>query len=230
MFRKKQITKFELNNKTAYLTGVILGDGHLAKGNKSKTSKFKDYKIDLDFSDIQFLKHTLLLIKSIAPTTTQAKNYEKRINRKPRLRIQLRNKELFTFFSEQMEIPQGAKSSIIKTPELIKNSNSDIKKYFLAGYFDTDGGVRGDTLGFTTASITMQKDVSQLLKELNIKHSLERWINKKYNKVYYGIKLKRSEIDKFLNILPLRNFEKLSRIRQRFKRGDTKVAKWDSVS
>jgi hypothetical protein len=64
--------------------------------------------------------------------------------------------------------------------------------------------------------IVLNGDTAYLAGALDIKHSLEKWFNKKYSKTYYGIRLKKNEIDNFLNILPLRNFEKLERISCRF--------------
>ena len=98
-----------------------------------------------------------------------------------------------------------------------------IKKQFLAGYFDTDGGFRGNSLGFTTASMNLWGGVSELLNEFSIKHTKEKWINKTYNRPFYGIKMGKGEIDKFLKELPLQNKEKLVRICQRF---DAEMPEW----
>lgn len=62
----------------------------------------------------------------------------------------------------------------------------------------------------------MQKDTSKILTKLEIEHSVEKWVNRKYNKTYYSIHIKKNRIDNFLNILPLRNFEKLGRIIMKF--------------
>lgn len=55
-----------------------------------------------------------------------------------------------------------------------------------------------------------------MLKEFAISHFLEKWENKEYNRIYYGIKLHKKEIDSFLNICPLHNKDKLIKICQRF--------------
>ena len=216
MYRKKNPVTITLNNDTAYLAGVIAGDGHISASYKSCDKRFKDYKINIDISDKEYLRRIFEIIKTIIPTKTSLTIPRQRGNRIQRLSMALRNKELFLFFTETLGIPSGKKSQIVKVPELILNSDIELQKQFLAGYFDTDGGFRGGTLGFTTASHNMQKDVSKLLDELKIRYSLEKWFNKKYSKTYYGIRLKKSEIDNFLNILPLRNFEKLERISCRF--------------
>lgn len=230
MYRKKNPAIITLNADTAYLAGVIVGDGHLSASYKSHNSRFKDYRLNIDISDREYLHKIFDIIKTIVPTRTSLTIPTQRGNRIPRLNMALRNKELFLFFTETLGIPAGKKSSIIRVPEIILNYDTELQKHFLAGYFDTDGGFRGRTLGFTTASYNMQTDVSKLLNELHISHSLEKWFNKKYSKTYYGIRLKKKEIDNFLNILPLRNLEKKERIIKRFQCGNTKVAKWDRYS
>ena len=218
MINQKIISKIKLTTKTAYLTGVITGDGNLSNYVKSKKSDLsKDYRITIDISDKGYLTFVLKLIKSIIITSTTLKVPSQRGNRIPRLKLQVRNKDLFKFLNEIMEIPKGAKSSKVFVPSIIKDSSANIKKYFLAGYFDTDGGFRGTTLGFTTGSRSLSDDISKLLDEFNISHLLDRWVNKRYNKEFYGIKIKRTEIDNFLSLLPLQDKEKLGRIYSRFR-------------
>ncbi|GAG51590.1 unnamed protein product, partial [marine sediment metagenome] len=73
----------------------------------------------------------------------------------------------------------------------------------------------------------LSMDVSILLREFSIRHLKEAWKNKKYDKIYYGIRIHKSEIDNFLNSFPLQNKEKLIRIYNRFNCGDAGVAKRD---
>ena len=228
MNNQKIESKINLNPKTAYLAGVIIGDGNLSNYVKSKKTDFSmDYRITIDVSDKEYIIFVLNLIQSIINTRTTPKVPSQRGNRLPRLKLQVRNKELFNFFNKTMQIPKGAKSSKVFVPSIIKNSPEKIKKYFLAGYFDTDGGFRGTTLGFTTGSKYLSEDISRLLEELNISHLPDKWINRKYNKEFYGIKIKRSEIDNFLSLLPLQNKEKLGRIYLRFRCGGAGAAKRD---
>jgi intein/homing endonuclease len=212
----KKINKIELTPQTAYLTAVIIGDGNLSNYVKSKLKPSPDYRIVIDLSDRAYLIYLDKLIKKIIYTRSQPTIPLQRGNRQPRLSIAIRNKSLFYFFYKDMGIPKGKKSSIVFVPEKIKKASLEIKKYFLAGYFDTDGGFRGGTLGFTTASKRLNSEVSDLLFEFNMGHSLDSWINKKYSKEFYGIRLRKKEIDNFLNTFPFQNKEKLVRISLRF--------------
>ena len=215
----KKIKKIDITPRTAYLAGVIIGDGNLSSSVKSKTDLSKDYRMYIDISDREYLIYLSRLIKSIIKTKTNPKQPSKRGNRIPRLYLQIRNKDLFYFFYKEMEIPRGKKSSIVFVPSKINNSSKEIKRSFLAGYFDTDGGFRGHTLGFTTASKKLQQGLSKLLSEFKITHSIEEWINKKYDKEFYGIRISKKKMDKFLKTFPLQNKEKLIRIYKKFYAG-----------
>ena len=214
-----RIQPIKLTKKTAYLAGVIIGDGHISDSNKSKSDKSKDYRIVVDLVDGDFVQLIHKMISSIIDTKTNPTNPKIRGNRKQRLRLQFRNKSFFYFLTKSLKIKNGAKSSIVSVPDKIKNSSTKIRKSFLAGLFDTDGGLRGHTLGFTTASKQLQRDIMSMLDELSIRHSSDKWVHKKYSKTYYGVRINKSEIDKFLKILPFQNEEKLIRIYSRFNAG-----------
>ena len=214
-----QVKPINLTPKTAYLTGVIIGDGHISGSCKSQNDRSKDYRIVIDVTDEHYAKFIFRLIKSIVLTKSVLRRPKTRGNRKQSFYLQIRNKSLFYFLTAFMGIPAGAKSSVVSVPPQIKTSTLTIKKHFLAGLFDTDGGLRQGTIGFCTASPRLNQDVSDLLRELSITHSLDKWRNKQYNRVYYGIRIRKSEIDTFLNMLPLQNAEKLIRISHRFMRG-----------
>tara|TARA_Y100000310_G_scaffold345846_1_gene471189 strand:+ start:70831 stop:71541 length:711 start_codon:yes stop_codon:yes gene_type:complete len=227
--KSKLVKELDLTPKTAYLAGVIIGDGYLPDATKSKTDLSRDYRISIDISDREFLKHLLKIIKTVITTKSKLGIPKQRGNRLPRLYLNIRNKDLFYFFHKNMQIPLGKKSSIVTVPTKIFESSKRIKKYFLAGYFDADGGFRGKTLGFTTASEHLCQGVSQILDEFKIGYSSELWINKKYNKKFYGIRLRENQLDKFLSTFPLQNIEKLMRIFDRFQCGGAGVVKRDGV-
>ena len=96
-----------LNNQTAYLTGAVIGDGHLKKGVKSKTDLSKDYNILFDLSDTLFLKNIAEIMKSIIKTKTSIKRTKVRKNNLPRSNFQVRNKKLFLFLSQVLWKPRA---------------------------------------------------------------------------------------------------------------------------
>ncbi len=197
-----------LNNNLAYLAGAIIGDGHLYKGNKSKNSPYKDYRIHIETINKEYTSLLLDYIKTIIKTKTSVKKrIDKRTNRKIRYYIQVRNKQLYKFLSEELKIPIGKKSGKVNIPdEILKNKI--YSEWFIAGLYDTDGGKRGHTIGFTTKSKKLIDQTSLLLNKFKISHLKEKWNNQKYNKDYYGIRLHKKSIDTFLKKFPLQNKSK----------------------
>jgi hypothetical protein len=191
-----------------YLAGVIAGDGHLNKGVKWKgKDESKDYGIIITSKDEEFLKVVLNLIKTKINTKTEIKP-GKRSNY-----ISIRNKELHNIMNKWFEIPTGKKSDILFIPKKIKNS--EYLMHFLAGLFDTDGGLRRGSIGFCSASKQLMEDVSVCLSKTDIENSKDSWINKKYNKEYYGLRIKKSKIQRFIETIPLKNYNKLIKITNR---------------
>lgn len=110
---------------------------------------------------------------------------------------------------QDLGIPAGKKCYIVKIPPLI-SSSLELQKQFIAGLFDTDGGIRGHSIGFTSASENLIKDVSNFLTNIQIIHKIDSWENKKYKRRYYGLKISIKDKDKFLKQMPLRNISKLN--------------------
>jgi len=205
------IHQIPINETTAYLAGVIVGDGHIFGSHKSNVTKSKDYRITVEVIDLEFLKVFESLIKSIISTKSTIRERKViRGNRKQLYYFQFRNKSFYYFLTSTLKIPSGKKSSSVIVPLQIYSSLK-LQKFFLAGLFDTDGGIRGKTLGFTSASKDLIKDVSKILLNLEIKHYGDSWINNKYGTEFYGLRICARDNDKFLNGLPMKNKRKQSK-------------------
>ncbi len=109
--------------------------------------------------------------------------------------------------THDLNIPSGKKSGYVRIPKSILGSRK-LEDNFLAGLFDTDGGIRGKTLGFTSASPQLIVQISTVLNNLKVKHSKEQWLNKQYDRKFYGIRISTKDNDRFLNSLPLKNKRK----------------------
>ena len=59
----------------------------------------------------------------------------------------------------------------------------------------------------------MINDVSKILSTINITHRKEKWLNRKYDRNYYGIHIQKKDSDRFLKYLPLKDQNKLKRAR-----------------
>ncbi len=207
-----KIHKIQLDEVTAYLAGVIAGDGHISKGTKSKVDFSKDYRIVIDGINREYLKHVCALIKEVIKTKSLVKTKKPAFERKQELfSFQFRNKSFYYFLTKDLGIPAGKKCFSVSIPSQIFTS-LDLQKAFLAGLFDTDGGIRGSSIGFTSASEKLLDGTSQILYNLGISHKREVWLNKKYSQRYYGLKIAPQDIDKLLKNLPVRNMEKLNSI------------------
>jgi hypothetical protein len=197
---------FKLDNNIIYLAGAIAGDGHLKGGVKRKgKDNSKDYGIFIHSNNKEYLENILKLIKEKIDTKTK-------ISKGKRAHyISIRNKSLHTFFNKKLEIPLGKKSDKITIPSKLTNSQIN---YFLAGYFDTDGGIRGHSIGYCSASKQIITEINQYLNSIGIENTIDSWVNKKYQKEYYGIRVKKSSVNTFLKTIPLKNIRKLEKIRR----------------
>jgi len=160
----------------AYLTGAILGDGHIRKNA---------YNISFEVSE-RWL--TLKFIAAIGRIFEHKLSLRERLDRgKIRHLCCCQNKPAVRIFTTFLSIPRGKKSHIIVVPDLIKKFNKNIRQAFLEGVFDTDGGKRSGGFGLTLASKLFCDQVWQLLKDFDIRVYKDEWVNRKYNKSYYGL-------------------------------------------
>ncbi len=171
----------ELSPDLAWLVAAILCDGHLCPNGSGLAFEVGDLALANVFSskiNIVF-ESKCMKIREI-----------NRIGRNTTYMFDLSNKPVCHFFNKIFEIPFGKKCAIIGVSGLIKNSTPEIKKAFLKGVFDTDGGKRGGGLGLTSLSERFVDDVSELLKEFGINPHKESWLNKKYQKKCFGSRFK----------------------------------------
>jgi hypothetical protein len=181
----------KISPELAWITAVILCDGHLAKN---------EFKVSLQVTD-------KLLVKKFANTfceifELQQNNIFARPSHhgnKILYRFDVSCKPVIYFLNFFLEIPRSKKSEIIRIPKIISESPIKIKRSFLKGVFDTDRGKRGHGLGLTSASKEFVDQTYVLLQEFNIKPYKDSWINKKYNKQAFGLKFKNDSNSNFLN-------------------------------
>lgn len=222
-----KIHPIPLNEKTAYLAGVIIGDGYIAdsfKGHKSPNSR--NYRVYIDLTDFEFLSTIANLTKEVVSMSVPIREKKVPEGHMSSWSFAVTNKSWWYFFTETLGVPAGKKSRVVTVPQLILNGSNTVKREFLAGLFDTDGGFRSETIGLTTASKTMGEQVALLFKEFGFECGISSWIIKKYDWRYYGLRLRRRDVDRFLKEIPLRNERKKAAIANRFNIAD--VPKWSN--
>lgn len=192
---------FDLTPDTAYLAGAIIGDGHILAGTKSKEDRAFNYRISLELGDEEYANNLLILFKRLIGTKASVKTVVRQ-GRNPTYSLMICNKILYHFYAYDLLIPTGKKSSIVTVPAAVKTGSKLIKAAFLAGLFDTDGGTRGKTIGWTSASYYLMRHVQELLLDFGITATFEHWKNRRYNRLYFGLKIHRKHIDTFINEIP----------------------------
>lgn len=228
-----KIRQIPLNEQTAYLAGVIIGDGSLR--NSFKSPNGRDYGISIQITDYALLSKIETIVKSLITTKTELK--QRLIpGKQPLWRFDFRNKSLYYFLNETLRIPRGKKSAIVSVPEKILNSTGALKKAFLAGTFDTDGGCRGRAPGLSTASKLFRDQLVLLYRQFGFQIFKDQWVNKRNGRAYYGLRLSVREVDRFLREFPLQDegkrktlFERYTCGRARAENGPESNIAWPSL-
>ena len=175
-----------LDENLAFFVATIIGDGHLKKSK---------YQIALELSNKRLLtdiqKVCMQLFKkkfNIWPTKI-------REGKKPTYRLNIDSKAVYSLLTEVFSVPKGKKSSIVQVPKIITKSNKSIKSAFLIGLMTTEGGKRRRGFGLSTSSEILWKQLVNLFTEIGIKIFKDKWINKKYNRYYYGLMFKKDQLN-----------------------------------
>ncbi len=166
----------EIDCDLAYLLGAILGDGHIRKDGHVISFKVSEKWLAEKF------------IQKVDKIFEHKLNLHRRLKRdKFHFAANSANKPAVRLFTKFLEVPRGKKSHLIFVPDLIKNASEQIRLAFLEGVFDTEGCIRRKGLRVTSASKQFRDDLCELMISLGEKGWKDEWINKKYNKKYYGL-------------------------------------------
>ena len=120
--------KFLLNNKTVELAGLIAGDGYL---HKSCNRIIVTGSLD----DLYYYENYIIpiFIKSFNITPKLYKRKGKNA-----YDLQIENKNVFSFFVNELGMIRGSKKNRVLIPDKIIK-NKEFSKNFIRGLFDTDG-------------------------------------------------------------------------------------------
>lgn len=186
-----------LTPELAYISGVLYGDGHLVKNRKH---------LVLSISDLPYTKDVVKpLFKTLFGIDVRVvKKNEKRLGRLDHWRIEFTNKFVYSLFNTVFEIPSGKKSALLRIPKVIVHAPLDIKMAFIAGLFDTDGGLRKKGVRVTMSNPNFQKGVGELFSEFGMTPHFDKWFNRNTLRWYYGVWLNKRESIQFINSFPLK--------------------------
>lgn len=145
------------SDELSYITGIICGDGHVAK---------KEY-IKINNESNTYLKEIVgpifQKIFGINPFFIEDRNcFEFRIHSRP----------AYLFFNQVVGLPKGKKKYKLRVPKFIY-INDNFKKMFLRGLFETDGGFTCTkdfkiSIVISASTLIFLIQVQELLKEFDI--------------------------------------------------------------
>lgn len=156
----------EITPEMAYLTGFIIGDGNLSL----------DYRVRVVEEDENYIKiYSQLFEKVFGKKSTIT--FDKYNNS---FVAYVCSKKIWSFFVDELGIPKGTKSRIVRIPEKIMNGNNDLKAAVLSGLFDAESSViimkdkihhpRGYLkIQLKVYNLGLANDIFKLLSELNLK-------------------------------------------------------------
>ncbi len=143
-----------LTEDLAYLTGVIMGDGHLA-----------NYFINIIDNSKEHIENLVKLLKETFCSRTE---FFKQQNAQA-WNVNILGKWLVRFFNFLSgQLINERKYPSLREPLIFQN-NSQFRRVFWRGLMDADGSYKAN-IGFGTASKKLLYDFSDYLKQHNIKH------------------------------------------------------------
>jgi len=201
-----------IGDRFAYFLGVLIGDGHLDYNKKYN----KYYKVVISY-DTKYDTH-IDYIKKLFPG---AKSYYQKGRSKI---LCINNKKLCQWLAK---LQFDVKHTRAFVPPVIFKSNLNVIKNFIAGYFDTDGGVVGGykhmiehsnhIIYFASASYQLLTDIQELLNILGISSRISSRSTNLNHKKFEGYKLTiyaLEDIRIFFNLIPIKNKRKKDKIKK----------------
>lgn len=164
-----------LSPKLAYFIGYFSADGALKDIFKSlKTSGHYDYKFKVGD---EFLMQTLI-IQNIFGDLFNFKppiRTERILKGENYYYIELASKVVYRYLTTVFEFPCGSKIETLKIPELIQKAPKELRKWFVRGFFDADGGVKtmeqyntkpiGNYIYLNIRAYNFEKQIIEFLKK-----------------------------------------------------------------
>ena len=168
-----------LNEKFAYVLGVLYGDGHVEKSNNRNAGLSCAFHED----DTKQVKKFLDYFED-----TFHHNFKKRDqdNDDACKRFRMYSRKIVSFLNDNGLLK--GKAANLSFPEKIKESPVPVQASFVAGYFDADGDAAGSKAGYRFTSIDRNfiENVQKILFSLGItsKIHVEREDNERWSTKY----------------------------------------------
>jgi intein/homing endonuclease len=200
-----------ISQDLCYFIGLLITDGHLV-------FKPHDYRVTISTSYIEEKEMICNLIKNLFKYIPSIRKREYDRNALTSYEICIFSKNLSKFLHEKFKIPSGAKSSIVRVPNIIFHVSRDNVYSFIRGVIDGDGSIWAEKfkISISSGSYLFLKDLRILLNKLTISsgevvkdrsayklhiYNSNNNLRKLYNLIYtskFYYPRKKSSYDKFL--------------------------------
>lgn len=188
-----------LTPNLSFLAGAIIGDGHLGKNMHGGHT----YKILIEMTSKEILEmirsgveNSFHIVKEL-----RIKRHKTAI-RKEVWKLEFQSKVVWLLFNKVFEIPFGKKCNKVKIPRVILKSNQECVKKFITGLFLTDGGISSYAVLFCSLSEKLMSNLHHVLHSLGIQNKVFRFENKRLNKPFFEMFIRKDNIRKFREVLP----------------------------
>ena len=209
---RKVMLPRETNSKLAYLLGYTMGDGCLVDYLKRKvsTGSFK-YEIKIASTTEDFAKNVL---NPLFKNSFGIKGNIYKTNSECFV-LYIQSKVLYVFLNKIFEFPIGKKKGKLIVPRLIKKSEYEIKKSFVAGFFDADGHVyiKNKEIAFTQADRRFLEELSEILNDIGINTRRIYQFKKEFGTTY-SLTLKWNSVGRFVEDIPILYPDKVDKINE----------------
>ena|SRR3989344_1116645 len=188
-----------LTKKLCRVIGIIHGDGNMSSSRIHITDKCLDYHIQVLqplFKDVFNLELNLFHDKNRNSYYSHVKD-----------------KKVYKYLTETLEIPKGAVRKNLKIPNYIKSLQDSLKASYISGLFDAECYIskRQAEISFSITCQEIFEFIKEFLNNKKIKFSTrirDRRRNKEYEIYIYG----RERINGLLKIIKLKHPEKISQL------------------
>ncbi|MBI5228609.1 hypothetical protein HY991_00755 [Candidatus Micrarchaeota archaeon] len=160
--KNQEVIPTETDERLCELLGVMFGDGCIFASCSGKRFRKFVYISGHAVNDFAYLSEYISrLFKELFHREVRVRKEKGKLT----INIGFTSEAIFDFF-EKLGMPSGEKKNRLNIPAWLLNSPPDLKKAFLRGLFDTDGGIclrSGNRVHFVTATQLFAKQVSELL-------------------------------------------------------------------
>jgi intein/homing endonuclease len=168
-----------INDKVAYLAGVVAGDGNLNMCKRKKGGYYYRVNIVAPKEDVEYLSTLIFELFNHKPCVVRDK-------RKTNCYLINIYSAAIYFYFVKLGFPVGKKRNLRVHPPIAQSPN--LFKHYMLGLIETDGSIYGKRVQLKQREENFLKELVQLLeKHLDIKSNLPK-VNYTEGKPFYYIR------------------------------------------